>query len=95
MKTLFPVLALAASFVAAGASAAPAEQRFTRAGVTYVYTVTDASGGRRVIEGRRFPGNSAFRLVVNGKRVNGMADGYPVSFRTPAVAGPPVEVAAR
>ena len=95
MKTLFSVLALAASFVATGASAAPAEQRFTRAGVTYVYTVADAAGGRRVIEGRRYPGNSAFRLVVKGKRVSGVADGQPVSFRTPAIAASTVQVAAR
>ncbi|HEU0044322.1 hypothetical protein [Sphingomonas sp.] len=83
MKTFLSSAALAALFIPATAFAQAAEQRFTRDGMTYVYTVTPAAKGRQVIEGHRLPSGSAFRLVVNGKRVDGMSGGQPVSFRTP------------
>lgn len=92
MKKFFAALAFAAVLLPATVSAAEPERRFTRDGTTYVYTVTPAAGGRQVIEGRRLPGNSAFRLVVRGARVSGVSGGYPVSFRVPT---PAVQVAAR
>lgn len=93
MKKLFSVLALAAAFIPSSLLAQVSAQRFTRDGATYVYTVTPAKGGRQVIEGRRLPSGSAFRLVVSGSRVDGVSGGQPVSFRTAASRSP--EVAAR
>lgn len=90
---LVSTLALAAAFIPASLLAHVGEQRFTRDGTTYVYTVTPAKGGRQVIEGRRLPGGSAFRLVVSGNRVDGVSGGQPVSFRAKAAAS--TEVAAR
>lgn len=93
MRNFIASLALAAAFFPAVVHARGTEQRFTRDGATYVYTVTSANSGRQVIEGRRLPGGSAFRLVVTGDRVDGMSGGQPVSFRTPRPAA--VTVAAR
>lgn len=79
--------------IAAHAGEAQPQYRFTRDGTTYVYTVAPGAGGRQVIEGRRLPGGSAFRLIVDGDRVDGMSGGQPVSFRTSRSGG--VMVAAR
>lgn len=93
MKKLYSVLALAAAFIPASLLAQTGEHRFTRDGTTYIYTVTPAQGGRQVIEGRRLPSGSAFRLVLSGRQVDGTSGGQPVSFRAPAAAS--TEVAAR
>ncbi|RJF90539.1 hypothetical protein D3876_09930 [Sphingomonas cavernae] len=58
----------------------PATTRFEHDGYSYVYK-TRESAGRKIITGHRFPGNSPFRLVVNGDRVSGISDGRPVSFK--------------
>lgn len=72
-----------------------AEQRFTRDGVTYVYTQRD-QGDRTVLQGRALPGGSAFHLVVKNGRVVGTSGGIPVSFATPkAKTGTAVLTAAR
>lgn len=60
------------------AVAAEPAQRFTREGVTYVYT-TKVAQGRTVITGRA-DGGSTFRLVVKGNRVSGTSGGLPVAF---------------
>ena len=93
MKKFIAVLALAAAFIPSSLLAQGSHQRFTRDGATYVYTITPAKGGRQVIEGRRLPTGSAFRLVVTGNRVDGVSGGQPVSFRTSGTQ--PAEVAAR
>jgi hypothetical protein len=94
MQKLVSILALLAAVAPAPLLAQTRTERFTRDGQTYVYTVSDAAGGRRVIEGRRLPAGSSFRLVVTGDRVDGMSGGVPVSFRVPARASV-VTVAAR
>lgn len=92
MPKLVTLLALAAVALPAASLARGAEQRFTRNGVTYVYTVAPAKGGRQIVEGRRLPSGSAFRLVVSGNRVDGVSGGQPVAFRVPATA---TQIAAR
>lgn len=72
-----------------------AQQRFTRDGVTYVYTQR-AQGDRTVLEGRTLPGGSAFRLIVQNGRVSGVSGGIPVAFTAPkAKTGSAVLTAAR
>lgn len=93
MHKFISAAALSALLIPAVSVAQTSEQRFTRDGSTYVYTVTPAAGGRQVIEGRRYPIGSAFRLVVTGSRVDGVSGGQPVSFR--ARAGGGTVVAAR
>ena len=65
------------------------QHRFTRDGVTYVYTQT-TDGDRIILKGRSFPSGSAFNLVVKNGRGNGMSGGIPVAFVAPASleAGP-------
>lgn len=58
------------------------QQTFTRDGHTYVYTTATRDDGRTVIEGRQVGSRTRFRLLVNGDRVTGYSNGYPVSFRT-------------
>ena len=87
MQKFYAILATAAALFPSVLHARELEHRFTRAGVTYVYTIAPAPGGRRVIEGRRLPTGSAFRLVVSGDRVDGVSGGQPVSFRTAATGG--------
>ena len=93
MPKLVTILALAAIALPSGVSARGTEQRFTRNGVTYIYTVAPARGGRQVIEGRRLPSGSAFRLVVTGNRVDGTSGGQPVAFQLPVSTA--TQVAAR
>lgn len=93
MPKLVTILALAAVALPSGVLARGAEQRFTRNGVTYIYTVAPAKGGRQIVEGRRLPSGSAFRLVVTGNRVDGISGGQPVAFQLPV--RPATEVAAR
>ena len=93
MHKFFTTMALAAALIPAAVVAAPGQQRFTRDGISYVYTVSDAKGGRQVIEGRRLSDGAGFRLVVRGKRVDGTSGGQPVSFRTATAR--PVTIAAR
>lgn len=83
MHKLVTTIAIAATLLPVAATAQTAQHRFTRDGATYIYTVAPAANGRKVIEGRRLPSGSAFRLVVNGDRVDGVSGGQPVSFRTP------------
>lgn len=92
MRKFISTLALAATFFPSVVLAQPGQQRFTRDGVTYVYTVK-AANGRQVIEGHRLPSGSAFRLVVSGNHVDGESGGQPVSFRAPSATG--VSLAAR
>lgn len=81
MRMLFAISATAAALIAAPATAGdPAETRFKHEGYTYAYTAED-SGERKIITGRRYPGNTPFRLVVNGDRVRGVTGGTPVSFK--------------
>ena len=82
MRNITYWLALASIALPAAIGAHGVEQRFTRDGTTYIYTVRSAAGGRQVIAGRRLPGGSAFRLVVTGTHVDGISGGQPVSFRT-------------
>lgn len=84
MRNIFKTLALAALFMPSVVLAKGLEHRFTHKGVTYSYTVTQAENGRKVIEGRTLSNGSAFRLVVDGNRVDGVSGGQPVSFRAPA-----------
>lgn len=85
MRTLLKLLAAAALFAPGLALAQAAEHRFTERGVTYVYTVTPGPHGRQLLTGRRLSDGSAFRFVVDGDRVDGVAGGQPVAFRTPRV----------
>ena len=63
-----------------------AEHRFTRDGVTYVYTQADKAD-RTVLEGRSLPGGSSFYLVVKNGRVTGTSGGVPVAFAVPKAQG--------
>lgn len=83
MRTIIKLMAAAALFAPTIVLAQSTEHRFTHRGATYVYTVTPDSHGRQVIAGRRTSDGSAFRLVVDGERVEGISGGQPVSFRTP------------
>lgn len=83
MRNIYKFLAAAALFAPSLALAQTGEHRFTHRGATYVYTVTPAAHGRQVIEGRRLTDGSAFRLVVNGDRVDGVSGGQAVTFRAP------------
>lgn len=56
-----------------------AQHRFTRDGVTYVYTQKTV-GDRTVIEGRSFPRGSGFYLTVKNGKVTGTSGGIPVAF---------------
>ena len=93
MHTITKLLAAAALFAPGIVLAQEVERRFTHRGVTYVYTVASDAKGRQVIEGYSQPGGSRYRLVVNGKRVEGVSGGQAVAFRTPRDGA--VAVAAR
>lgn len=82
--TLFT--AAVALTVSTAAFARDGERQFTHQGITYVYT-TAVEGGRTVITGRQLPSGDAFRLVVDGQRVTGVAGGQPVAFRTSSARG--------
>lgn len=87
MSNVLKLLALLAAAAAPSALLAqPTQQRFTRDGATFVYTVSTDRAGHQVIEGRRLPSGSAFRLTVAGDRVDGVSGGQPVAFRVPARA---------
>ena len=93
------VAALLVALSITPAVAAPADvpqQRFTRAGYTFVYTAV-VDGDRRIIRGRRYPGGESYRLVVRGRDVAGVSGGVPVSFRMPAapIAATSVALASR
>lgn len=94
MRAFYTVLALAAGFIPSALLAQSISQRFTRAGVTYSYTVKQDAHGRRIIDGRSLNDGAAFHLIVDGDRVDGVSGGQPVSFRTPAT-GNGVALAAR
>lgn len=67
----------------------PRQQAFTRDGVQYVFTST-TKGDRKIIEGRELTSGTPFRLIVQGRRVSGEANGAPVSFlikQKPATTG--------
>lgn len=75
--------------------AGEAPQRFTRDGVTYVYT-TRENGDRTIIEGRSYPRGSGFYLVVKNGRVTGTSGGIPVAFAVTSAKGAgAVQTAAR
>lgn len=83
MRTIYKLMAAAALFAPGIVLAQGAEHRFTHRGATYVYTVTPDAHGRQVIAGRRLADGSAFRLIVDGDRVEGVSGGQNVTFRTP------------
>lgn len=87
MRNLYKLLALAAVALPAAGWAHDAEQRFTRSGVTYVYSVTPDAKGRQVIDGRTLPGGSQFHLVVDGGQVDGVSGGQHVTFPAPRGRG--------
>ncbi|WP_375391250.1 hypothetical protein [uncultured Sphingomonas sp.] len=93
MRNLYKLLAVAAVSLPACGWAQGAEQRFTRSGVTYIYSVTPDAKGRQVIDGRSLPGGSQFHLVVDGDLVDGVSGGQHVTF--PAPRGGAVTLAAR
>lgn len=74
---------VATTMIPAIASADTAERTFTRDGHTYVYTTTERDNGRVLIEGKEVGAATRFRLLVDGDRVSGQANGRPVSFRAP------------
>ena len=94
MRKIMYFLALAAVALPSVIQARGTEQRFTRDGVTYVYTVATTARGNQVIEGHRLPGGSAFRLVISNGRVDGVSGGQPVSFPAPRAVAP-LAIAAR
>jgi len=80
MTKLFLAAALIASLATpALAGDKSAEKKFTRDGLTYVYTTT-VEPDRVVISGRSDPLGGDFKLVVQGSQVTGVAAGSPVSF---------------
>ncbi|HEU0066212.1 MAG TPA: hypothetical protein VFQ57_03120 [Sphingomonas sp.] len=98
MRTTIKIIAAAAvALTSTIGMAEKPQQRFTHDGSTYIYTAAPTNNGRTVINGRRLPGGEAFRLIVRGDRVSGVAGGMPVSFRTAAAKGAAagVELAAR
>lgn len=87
MNKFIAVMALAATVIPSSLLANTGEPsgetyRFTQRGVTYTYTIKPAAKGRQLIEGHTQDG-AAFRLVVDGNRVQGVSGGQEVSFRTP------------
>lgn len=74
--------AAAALFSTVGIAAEPEQQSFTHEGRTYVYTQTARANGKTLIEGHEVGSRERFRLLVDGDRVSGTTNGYPVSFRT-------------
>lgn len=94
MRKILPFLALAAAMLPSVIQARGTEQRFTRDGVTYVYTVATSANGNRIVEGHRLPGGSAFRLVISNGHVDGVSGGQPVSFPAPRAVAP-LAIAAR
>jgi hypothetical protein len=80
MTKIFLAAALIASLTApAFAGEKPVEKRFTRDGLTYIYTTT-VKADRVVLAGRSSPLGGDFELVVRGSQVTGVAGGSPVSF---------------
>lgn len=80
---LFTIAAAVTAMIPAIASADTAQRTFSRDGHTYVYTTTARDHGRTLIEGREVGASTRFRLLVDGDRVSGQANGRPVSFRAP------------
>lgn len=89
-KTLF----IAAALFAVPTAAVAGERSFTRDGVTYVYT-SEERGEATVLSGKAFPGGSAYKLTVRGKRVTGQVGGTPVSFTIDKPLTKSVETAQR
>ncbi|UUL82824.1 hypothetical protein [Sphingomonas qomolangmaensis] len=88
--------ALAATLIAAPALADDVRQdKFTRDGQTYAYTI-DRQEDSVVLSGRTLPQGDNFRFVVRGRTVRGNVEGRPVNFRIdkPLVAAP-IQTAAR
>ncbi|SEL43854.1 hypothetical protein SAMN05216382_2052 [Sphingomonas palmae] len=82
-KIAFIAAAAATALISTvGIAAEPAQQRFTHEGRTYVYTQTARENGKTLIEGHEVDSHEKFRLLVDGDRVRGTSNGYPVSFRT-------------
>jgi len=73
--------AAAALISTVGIAAEPEQQSFTHEGHTYVYTQTARDNGKTLIEGHEVGSREKFRLLVDGDRVRGTTNGYPVSFR--------------
>jgi hypothetical protein len=74
--------AAAALISTVGIAAEPVQQSVTRDGHTYIYTQTARDNGKMLIEGHEVGSREKFRLLVDGNRVRGTSNGYPVSFRT-------------
>lgn len=86
MRKISIFAAVAATFTASVALAAPQEHRFTHEGQTYVYTA-DEDHGAKVISGHRVEDGKSFRLVVRNGRVTGRSGEAPVAFRVADAAG--------
>ena len=86
MRKISIFAAVAATFTASAAFAAPQEHRFTHEGQTYVYTA-DEDHGAKVISGHRVEDGKSFRLVVRNGRVTGRSGEAPVAFRVADAAG--------
>lgn len=87
MKTITILAAVAAALTSTIGMAHDGAQRFVHDGRTYVYTTTAADGGATLLQGRRYPDGTAFRLVVRGGRVTGRTGGIPVAFTTTQAQG--------
>ena len=87
---ILPLLAAASAALVStvGIAQAPAEQRFTRDGRTYVYTSSARDDGRTLIVGREINTNARFRLLVKGDQVSGYSNGVPVRFRADSAIVP-------
>lgn len=81
-NTLLLATAFTTLLTGTAVAAAPAQQSFTHEGRTYVYTQSSRSDGKILIEGHAVDSPGKFRLLVDGDRVRGTSNGYPVSFRT-------------
>lgn len=86
MRTTLKLFAVAAVTVLASAASyagEPQTSTFTRDGHTYVYTQTPRAQGGYLLTGYETGSRQRFRLVVDGERVTGYSNGYPVAFRAP------------
>ena len=90
------ILTAAAAALVTLSAAAPAAEttRFTRDGVTYVYTTTH-QGDATILAGRSVTDGSPFELTVRGTRVTGIVDRQRVAFSIDKPLDAPVELTQR
>lgn len=78
VRTFIASLALVSFAIPAFAKPGSAAETFSRDGIDYVYTVTPAKHGGRIIRGTA--DGAPFRLVVSERTVRGTVDARPVAF---------------